>query len=171
MSDIKIKKIHGSRFKAPNEKTELNIYKKYNLIYCENILHCIIIGKKLFNLVVYNESEHEIVLELLIENKYDNISFDFNHIHQRSLIISMLDNFYNMPYILTDSKIQLPTFNFIFKPDLDKININYVVYMLEQYNNGYDSICNAWATFNKKSLQFIRSQITDTNIKGVWRNP
>jgi len=163
---ISIKKIHGTKLKVPYDITELNIYKRHNVIYHQNKFHSIIIGKNLYNLVIYNESDYKDVIRLLINNKYENISFDFNHIYQHKLISELLKNFYNMPYIITKSKIKLPTFNFIYKPDLERININYILYMLNQYNRGDNNVCQAWATFNKNTLKFLRNQIVDESIKG-----
>lgn len=163
---IDIQKSHGSKINLPYYQNELNIYTKHNIIYSENIFHAIIINRELYNLVIYNESDFVDVISTLVLQKYHNINLDFNHINQPDLISSLLSHHYNMPYILESSKIKLPTLNLIYSPNLDIINLPYITYMLEQYNNQDKSVCQAWATFNKSSLKFIQSQILDENVEG-----
>ena len=164
---INIKKIHGSKINLPNHnQNKLNIYTQYNVIYSENIFHAIIISKDLYNLDIYNESDYDDVVRQLIKKKYHNISFDFNNINNFRLLKVLIANNYNMPYIIEESRIKIPTFNLLYSPKLDKITLNYITYMLNQYNSQDKNICQAWATFNKETLLFIRSKITDVNMKG-----
>ena len=107
---MKINKIHGSKFKSPDNIRELEIYKKHNIIYCD-FFHAIIIGKKLFNLTVYNETDYEETVEFLIENEYDDISFDFNHIHQLKLIDILHHNLHHSPLVHDKSQTQFYRFH------------------------------------------------------------
>lgn len=160
--DSKIIKTKGSLLDLKHYKSELALYKKYNIIHIPDIFHSIIINKELYNLVVYDKSNLIKVINLLINKKYFNISFDFNHLNME-LIANLLEEGYNMPYIFTKSKINLPVLNILYKPDLDNINIAYINYMLNQYSNGNKSVCNAFATFNKKTLNILYNEVNTDN--------
>jgi hypothetical protein len=163
---INIKKSHGSKIDLPYYPNKLSTYKKFPLIYSKDMFHATIINKELFNLVIYNEDDYDDIVEMLIRKKYYNISFDFNHINDPVLLICLLEHDFNMPYILQDSTLNKPTFNLIYSPKLEPININYISYMLDEYNSQDKKVCKAWATFNKETLLYIKSKIVDEKIKG-----
>jgi hypothetical protein len=160
--DLKIINTKGSLLDIPHYKSELNIYKKYNIIHIPNLFHSIIINKELYNLVIYNNSNFNDIINLLIKKKYYNINFDFNHLNLE-IIAHLLEEGYNMPYIFTKSKINLPVLNLLYKPKLDIINIAYINYMLTQFGSGNKTVCNAFATFNNKTLNFLYNEIHTDN--------
>ena len=143
-------------------KSELELYKKFDIISSNNIFHAILFiddGQNvLYNLVVYDEQNYSKVIDYLIQNDYFNINFDFNHIN-KEFISELLTNNYNMPYILEESNIFLPVFNLLYNSKIDKIDINYINYMIDEYNNQDKTVCEAWATFNKETLKFLYERI------------
>ena len=143
-------------------KSELELYKKFDIISSNNIFHAILFiddGQNvLYNLVVYDEQNYSKVIDYLIQNDYFNINFDFNHIN-KEFISELLTNNYNMPYILEESNIFLPVFNLLYNTKIDKIDINYINYMIDEYNNQDKTVCEAWATFNKETLKFLYERI------------
>ena len=98
-------------------KSELELYKKFDIISSNNIFHAILFiddeQNVLYNLVVYDEQNYSKVIDYLIQNDYFNINFDFNHIN-KEFISELLTNNYNMPYILEESNIFLPVFNLLY---------------------------------------------------------
>ena len=76
---IDIKKTHGSKINLPYYENELNLYKKHNIIYSNDIFHAIIINNELYNLVIYNETDFVDVISTLVQQKYHNINLDLKN--------------------------------------------------------------------------------------------
>ena len=150
--------------------SNINIYKNFDILHSE-LFHAIIIPNEdeieLFNLIIYNNKNHDEVISYLINNKFFNINFDLNFIQlYKHIISSLLSKSYNMPYIINDESYTypLPFINLLYNPDIDIINIQYINYMLKEFEKQDTSICQAWGTFHQPTLNTIYNKIL--NDKG-----
>lgn len=168
--DVKIIKGDNIDLSTYYHSSDIAIYKYFNILK-SSMFHALIIENdsdlELFNLTIYKQSDHDTVISYLIKNKFFNLNFDINHIDSyTSVINSLIDNSYNMPYIYendeeNDEKNIYPftVISIIYNPDLKKIKFAYIKYILEEYYKQEKIICEAWATFNKHTLHKIYSKI------------
>jgi hypothetical protein len=160
-----IRKAKGVDINLPyyNNK-ELKLYKKYNIIYSEEVFHAIHFDKELYNLVIYNPNNYTKVIKYIINNKYKSINLDFNHLN-KDIINILLEHNYNMPYIFNRSKINLPVINLLYNPTIKKIDITTIDYMFKEYNKNTD-VCEGWATLNNNTLQQLKNIVFNEENKG-----
>ena len=159
--DLKLHKISGKDIELEKYKLrEFKLYKKHQVILIKDneliLAHAIHLKQSLYNLVI--NSNFEQIVQLLIKKNYHSISFDFDHLDKTVLSTCLAHN-YNNPYFITESDIQLPVLNILYKQKQDPITINYIDYMIKEYSKGLTTPCEAHACIEKSSLQQIYSSI------------
>ena len=145
-------------------KSTISIYKHFKILK-SNKFHAFIVeddnDKQLFNLHIYNPTDLDSVIEFLIKNKYFNINFDLNFLRKHNTTInSLLENYYNMPYIYTETdEYQFPHLSLIYNRDIKPIQVPYIQYMLNEYSKQEKNICQGWCTFHQPSLHTLQKRL------------
>lgn len=116
------------------------------------------VNNKLLNISCDEKNNKEFV-SYLIENKY-KLYFTEDFI-DTSLMNTLLNNNYNMPFIKNTKEFKITTLELVYSPDIRKINKEYIVYMIQEYNKGDKIPCKAYADFDKETLNFFYNTIND----------
>lgn len=150
------------------KNNKIKMYKNYNILQISNnssvVASAIHIKDnkhiKLFNLVIINSSLISDIIQLLINKKMFDISFDFSHLStSKNLIEPLLQSQFNNPFIEKKSKIGLQVLNLLYKPNQPNTSIEFVKYLMQEYNKGDVTPCKATGVFNKNLLDTVYNQI------------